>query len=232
MCSGIHRSLGVHISKVRSTSLDTWSEESVAFMAHRGNEVVNSIFLARVPPDIDTYQVELNEGEENPTRETLEAWIHDKYASKLYCDNGEDPRPVVPEQGDFVAVLERGTVPSTTSVEVEVVEEEEEEDEGEEEASGEGDNRGGGFSSSLKAAGSGLKAVMNKGSAMFSSDTRRRSPSASEEELGTLIVAQMSLQMEALKDAMMSRIDRLEDGLGQRLDKLEAAVKTLEAAAK
>ncbi|KAJ0106325.1 hypothetical protein Patl1_19331 [Pistacia atlantica] len=31
-CSGIHRSLGVHISKVRSTTLDTWLPEQVAFM--------------------------------------------------------------------------------------------------------------------------------------------------------------------------------------------------------
>lgn len=31
-CSGIHRSLGVHISKVRSTTLDTWLPEQVSFM--------------------------------------------------------------------------------------------------------------------------------------------------------------------------------------------------------
>jgi len=29
-CSGIHRSLGTHISKVRSVKLDTWTEEQVA----------------------------------------------------------------------------------------------------------------------------------------------------------------------------------------------------------
>ncbi|CAL8145971.1 unnamed protein product [Prunus armeniaca] len=31
-CSGIHRSLGVHISKVRSATLDTWLPEQVAFI--------------------------------------------------------------------------------------------------------------------------------------------------------------------------------------------------------
>ncbi|BBH04238.1 ARF-GAP domain 15 protein [Prunus dulcis] len=41
-CSGIHRSLGVHISKVRSTTLDTWLPEQVAFMESVGNEKANS----------------------------------------------------------------------------------------------------------------------------------------------------------------------------------------------
>ncbi len=30
-CSGIHRSLGVHVSQVRSTTLDTWLPEQVEF---------------------------------------------------------------------------------------------------------------------------------------------------------------------------------------------------------
>jgi hypothetical protein len=32
-CSGIHRSLGVHISKVRSVTLDTWLPEQVEFIS-------------------------------------------------------------------------------------------------------------------------------------------------------------------------------------------------------
>lgn len=28
-CSGIHRSLGVHVSKVRSVTLDKWESESI-----------------------------------------------------------------------------------------------------------------------------------------------------------------------------------------------------------
>lgn len=29
-CAGIHRKLGVHISKVRSVNLDTWNSEQIA----------------------------------------------------------------------------------------------------------------------------------------------------------------------------------------------------------
>ncbi|XP_073220011.1 ADP-ribosylation factor GTPase-activating protein AGD5-like isoform X2 [Cicer arietinum] len=35
-CSGIHRSLGVHISKVRSATLDTWLPDQVAFIQCKG----------------------------------------------------------------------------------------------------------------------------------------------------------------------------------------------------
>ena len=33
-CSGVHRSLGVHVSKVRSLVLDSWDEESVQVCTH------------------------------------------------------------------------------------------------------------------------------------------------------------------------------------------------------
>ncbi|CAK9312090.1 unnamed protein product [Citrullus colocynthis] len=52
-CSGIHRSLGVHISKVRSTTLDTWLPEQVAFMQSMGNERSNCYWEAELPPNFD-----------------------------------------------------------------------------------------------------------------------------------------------------------------------------------
>jgi len=44
-CSGIHRSLGVHISKVRSVTLDTWLPEQVEFISGMGN--VKAIHFGR-----------------------------------------------------------------------------------------------------------------------------------------------------------------------------------------
>ena len=45
-CSGIHRSLGVHVSKVRSLKLDSWPK-SLAMMMHGiGNGHVNEVYEA------------------------------------------------------------------------------------------------------------------------------------------------------------------------------------------
>ncbi|PON68273.1 Arf GTPase activating protein [Trema orientale] len=71
-CSGIHRSLGVHISKVRSTTLDTWLPEQVAFMESTGNEKANSYWEATMPPDFD--------------RSAIEKLIRAKYEEKRWID--------------------------------------------------------------------------------------------------------------------------------------------------
>ncbi|KAF3451553.1 hypothetical protein FNV43_RR07648 [Rhamnella rubrinervis] len=57
-CSGIHRSLGVHISKVRSATLDTWLPEQIAFIQSMGNERSNSYWEAELPPNYDRVGIE------------------------------------------------------------------------------------------------------------------------------------------------------------------------------
>ncbi|XP_065878998.1 ADP-ribosylation factor GTPase-activating protein AGD5-like [Euphorbia lathyris] len=57
-CSGIHRSLGVHISKVRSVTLDTWLPEQIAFIQSMGNEKSNEYWEAELPPNYDRVGVE------------------------------------------------------------------------------------------------------------------------------------------------------------------------------
>ncbi|XP_077836595.1 arf-GAP with coiled-coil, ANK repeat and PH domain-containing protein 3 isoform X9 [Macaca mulatta] len=46
-CSGIHRSLGVHCSKVRSLTLDSWEPELLKLMCELGNRAVNQIYEAQ-----------------------------------------------------------------------------------------------------------------------------------------------------------------------------------------
>merc|ERR1712176_1603309 len=46
-CSGVHRSLGVHISKVKSVNLDTWTRDQVNHIAARGNVWANKYYLDR-----------------------------------------------------------------------------------------------------------------------------------------------------------------------------------------
>lgn len=48
-CSGIHRSLGSHISKVRSTDLDDWSDEQLQNMRDIGNGLARQMWE---PPDL------------------------------------------------------------------------------------------------------------------------------------------------------------------------------------
>ena len=45
-CSGVHRSLGVHVSFVRSASMDSWSAAQLAKMRAGGNDALNA-FLER-----------------------------------------------------------------------------------------------------------------------------------------------------------------------------------------
>uniref|UniRef100_A0A8C4DDS3 Arf-GAP with coiled-coil, ANK repeat and PH domain-containing protein n=1 Tax=Dicentrarchus labrax TaxID=13489 RepID=A0A8C4DDS3_DICLA len=46
-CSGIHRSLGVHLSKVRSLTLDSWEAEQLKLLCVLGNDVINQIYEAK-----------------------------------------------------------------------------------------------------------------------------------------------------------------------------------------
>ncbi|XP_007943592.1 arf-GAP with coiled-coil, ANK repeat and PH domain-containing protein 3 [Orycteropus afer afer] len=77
-CSGIHRSLGVHCSKVRSLTLDSWEPELLKLMCELGNSTVNQIYEAQCE--------EL--GSKKPTasspRQDKEAWIKDKYVEKKF----------------------------------------------------------------------------------------------------------------------------------------------------
>ena len=52
-CSGSHRSLGVHISKVRSVTLDRWTLATLEYMKLIGNERSNAYYAAHLadPPD-------------------------------------------------------------------------------------------------------------------------------------------------------------------------------------
>ncbi|KAJ8320218.1 hypothetical protein KUTeg_001805 [Tegillarca granosa] len=53
-CSGIHRSFGVHMSKVRSITLDAWEPELLKVMKELGNDQINRIYEANVDESIAT----------------------------------------------------------------------------------------------------------------------------------------------------------------------------------
>ncbi|KAI5281357.1 Arf-Gap With Gtpase, Ank Repeat And Ph Domain-Containing Protein 1 [Manis pentadactyla] len=75
-CSGIHRNLGTHLSRVRSLDLDDWPIELIKVMSSIGNELANSVWeessRGRTKPSLDS------------TREEKERWIRAKYEQKLF----------------------------------------------------------------------------------------------------------------------------------------------------
>nr|XP_036855314.1 arf-GAP with GTPase, ANK repeat and PH domain-containing protein 3 isoform X4 [Manis javanica] len=75
-CSGTHRHLGAHLSRVRSLDLDDWPPELLAVMTAMGNALANSVWegaldgYAKPGPDA--------------CREEKERWVRAKYEQKLF----------------------------------------------------------------------------------------------------------------------------------------------------
>eukprot|EP00088_Acartia_fossae_P058203 TRINITY_DN6804_c0_g1_i4.p1 TRINITY_DN6804_c0_g1~~TRINITY_DN6804_c0_g1_i4.p1 ORF type:complete len:625 (+),score=189.67 TRINITY_DN6804_c0_g1_i4:46-1920(+) len=73
-CAGIHRNLGVHISKVRSVNLDSWTPAQVSSMQCMGNSRGRAVYEASVPDDF-----------KRPNSDGgLEQFIRAKYERKKY----------------------------------------------------------------------------------------------------------------------------------------------------
>ncbi|GET90293.1 hypothetical protein, conserved [Leishmania tarentolae] len=51
-CSGVHRSLGVHVSKVKSTNMDRWSLAEVRLMEAIGNAKAKTLYEAHLPAGV------------------------------------------------------------------------------------------------------------------------------------------------------------------------------------
>uniref|UniRef100_A0A0A9YH10 Stromal membrane-associated protein 1 n=1 Tax=Lygus hesperus TaxID=30085 RepID=A0A0A9YH10_LYGHE len=73
-CAGIHRNLGVHISKVKSVNLDTWTPEQVVSLQNMGNSRARAVYEANLPDSFRRPQ----------TDSALESFIRAKYEAKKY----------------------------------------------------------------------------------------------------------------------------------------------------
>ncbi|XP_075954799.1 arf-GAP with GTPase, ANK repeat and PH domain-containing protein 2 isoform X2 [Anarhichas minor] len=97
-CSGIHRNLGTHLSRVRSLDLDDWPGELTQVLAAIGNYMANSIWES------------FTQGRTKPTpaatREEREAWIRAKYEQRAFVlPLQPPPGPQLPDAGMPVWLL-------------------------------------------------------------------------------------------------------------------------------
>lgn len=116
-CSGIHRGLGVHISRVRSIDLDTWTQDQLETMRRWGNRRVNLYWEAHLkpghmPPD------QLRPSPRGPpwpaaalltrlprARSKIESFIRSKYEMKRWAMDGPRPEPESLDNGAAVRRL-------------------------------------------------------------------------------------------------------------------------------
>ncbi|RCH83787.1 hypothetical protein CU098_001657, partial [Rhizopus stolonifer] len=84
-CSGVHRSLGTHISKVKSVDLDTWVPEQIDSMIEWGNQRANTYWEAELK-------------DKRPSEYNMDAWIREKYEYKRWI---QKEAGTVDQQGNY-----------------------------------------------------------------------------------------------------------------------------------
>lgn len=105
-CAGIHRNLGVHISKVKSVNLDAWTPQHVAYVQRMGNRRAREIYEANLPEDFRRPQ----------TDTTLESFIRAKYEHRRYISQDYiDPGPPAPAFDVETELKQKRSKPSSTT---------------------------------------------------------------------------------------------------------------------
>ncbi|SCU81599.1 LANO_0B03664g1_1 [Lachancea nothofagi CBS 11611] len=100
-CAGIHRSLGTHISKVKSVDLDTWQEEHLRKVVEFGNNGRANAY----------YEAKLQDKTPNPSK--LADFIRSKYELKRWEGTGASCENV--EKSDLSTSQEQGNPRSVST---------------------------------------------------------------------------------------------------------------------
>lgn len=80
-CSGIHRGMGTHISRVKSVDLDSWTDEQLQSVLSWGNARANKYWEAKLAPG------------HAPSEAKIENFIRTKYELKRWSMDGPRPDP-------------------------------------------------------------------------------------------------------------------------------------------
>ncbi|KAK9173925.1 putative GTPase activating protein for Arf family protein [Cryptosporidium meleagridis] len=128
-CSGVHRHLGVHISKVKSISLDKWNSDWIERCMKIGNYISNKYYEHKLPTGFQ------RPSWSNQQHSIVEQWIRDKYEFKLYTPDNMIPpslqidsmRTTLPNEKtifknseDFIQSLNCNNMASSNLLEIEL----------------------------------------------------------------------------------------------------------------
>ncbi|SPQ23213.1 831d51ea-e761-43ef-a8e4-4daf168919ad [Thermothielavioides terrestris] len=80
-CSGIHRGMGTHISRVKSVDLDAWTDEQLQSILNWGNARANKYWESKLAPG------------HIPSEAKIENFIRTKYELKRWVMDGPMPDP-------------------------------------------------------------------------------------------------------------------------------------------
>ncbi|KIM39153.1 hypothetical protein M413DRAFT_447485 [Hebeloma cylindrosporum] len=101
-CSGIHRGMGTHISKVKSVDLDVWTPEQMESIQKWGNHYANLYWEAHLKPG------------HVPPEHKMESFIRSKYESRRWALDGPPPTdPSILDNGAASAPASSSQPPPT-----------------------------------------------------------------------------------------------------------------------
>ncbi|KAK1228454.1 Zn finger-containing GTPase- Activating Protein for ARF [Marasmius sp. AFHP31] len=84
-CAGVHRGFGVHVSFVRSVSMDTWQDEQVKRMQIGGNKPFRDFMKSYTPVEQGGYSESLS------SYDTYHCWAATQYREKLDAELAGKP---------------------------------------------------------------------------------------------------------------------------------------------
>ena len=107
-CSGIHRGMGTHISRVKSVDLDSWTDEQLQNILKWGNARANKYWEAKLAAG------------HQPSEAKIENFIRTKYDTKRWVMDGPIPDPsTLDAEGDddvpLTLVQEKAKIERSTS---------------------------------------------------------------------------------------------------------------------
>ncbi|RMJ22723.1 Stromal membrane-associated protein [Aspergillus sp. HF37] len=104
-CSGIHRGMGTHISRVKSVDLDAWTDEQLQNVLKWGNARANKYWEAKLAPG------------HIPSEAKIENFIRTKYESKRWIMDGPTPEPSTLDDDDvpLAVVQEKAKIERSAS---------------------------------------------------------------------------------------------------------------------